>query len=84
MAGAISSTTQACSNCGYSSCFDFHLPDWLWQNVVPNGLWSGVVCLCCFDSFAKQRGIQYAEYLHVLYFSGQQASFEFRVANAAS
>ena len=79
-----SNNYQTCSVCGYPDCFNFHLPDWLWQSVVPKPLWEKVVCLCCFDHFAKLKKIDYAQYLNALYFAGQQATFEFRVVNASS
>jgi len=73
---------QTCKVCDRMDCFNFHLPDWLWQRVVPKRLWNRVVCLCCFDEFAAKKKIEYAQHLRSLYFAGQQAMFEFHVAKA--
>ena len=74
---------QTCNVCGRKDCFNFHLPDWLWRSVLPEWLWQKVVCLCCFDEFAKVKNIDYAQYLDVLYFAGQQASLTLHVASAS-
>ena len=74
---------QTCIVCGRKDCFDFHLPDWLWKSVLPQRHWEKVVCLCCFDEFAKMKSTDYAEYLDELYFAGQQVSFKFHVVSAS-
>jgi hypothetical protein len=73
---------QTCKSCGRVACFNFHLPDWLWQKVLPKRLWNRVVCLCCFDSFARKKHVDYSRHLESLYFAGSQAMFEFRVTKA--
>jgi hypothetical protein len=49
----------------------------VWQSAVPARLQNHVVCLPCFDDFAKARGIEYASTLRALYFAGRQATFIF-------
>ena len=74
---------QTCSVCGRKDCFNFHLPDPLWRSVLPERLWEKVVCLCCFDEFAKAEDVDYGQYLDVIHFAGQQASLTFHVASAS-
>ena len=73
---------QSCKVCGRADCFNFHMPDWLWQKVVPERYQNTVVCLCCFDRFAAKKDVDYADYLKRLYFAGQEVCLEFRVASA--
>ena len=68
---------QACKACGRRDKTDFHVPDEVWERVVPERLRDRVVCLACFDGFAKERGVEYAPYLSLLYFAGEQASLAF-------
>jgi hypothetical protein len=71
---------QTCKVCMTADHFDFGVPDEVWGLVVPSEFRSRVVCLPCFDRFARERGISYASALHHLYFVGDQAIFEFKVA----
>jgi hypothetical protein len=71
---------QTCKACGWPDKFDFHLPDEVW--VVPPELVNRVVCLFCFDEFARQRGISYAKHIDRLYFAGDRGSFTFVVEHA--
>ena len=68
--------------CRRKDCFDFNVPDSIWQKIVPESLRNKVICLCCFDELAKGKKVDYAKYLRKLYFAGQQASFEFKVVAA--
>lgn len=71
---------QRCKVCGKRDCFNFHVPDEMWARVVPIQFQNRVVCLGCFDSFASNRGIQYAEALDPeVNFSGDIGSFTLRV-----
>ena len=75
---------QTCKVCGRPDKFDFTVPDRVWRDVVPLRFRKLVVCLFCFDGFARQRNIDYADYLRTLYFAGDKASFEFRVVKASN
>ena len=75
---------QTCKVCRRADCFDFNMPDWLWEKVVPERYRNTVVCLCCFDRFAAERKIDYTAYLKRLYFAGQKALLEFRVAEGTA
>lgn len=70
--------------CGQPDKFDFNVPDEIWHAVVPTALQTRVVCLYCFDEFAREKNIDYAKSLNILYFAGRRASFEFRVASGVS
>ena len=74
---------QTCKVCGKPDGFDFHVPDEVWERVVPSGFKNRVVCLLCFDRFADEAGIEYKEHIHTLYFAGNAASFEFKVERRA-
>jgi hypothetical protein len=73
---------QTCKACGLPDRFDFNVPDDLWHAVVPLPLRNRVVCLTCFDKFARERDVDYANAIHNLYFAGDQASFVFQVVSA--
>ena len=70
---------QQCKVCGRVDKFDFYVPYELWTKVVPIIYTNKVVCLSCFDDFAKKKGIKYADALQRVYFTGHQASFELLV-----
>jgi len=72
-------TQRRCKVCGRYDKFDFHLPDEIWRAAVPEEFVNRVVCLSCFDEFARQKGVDYAPYLHTLYFAGDRAAFTFSV-----
>ena len=75
---------QTCKVCRMADHFDFHVPDEVWAAVVPERFRAGVVCLTCFDDFAAEKGVIYADCLRTLYFAGDRAAFEFRVVAAAN
>lgn len=68
---------QSCKVCLRPDKFDFHVPDDIWERVVPPEYRDRVVCLYCFDEFAAARGIKYAASLRRLYFAGRGAVFVF-------
>jgi hypothetical protein len=41
-----------------------------------------VLCLACFDDFARRRQVDYASCLRTLYFAGDRAVFRFRTVSA--
>jgi hypothetical protein len=75
---------QVCNACAREDGFDFHVPDAIWERVVPRELRDKIVCLCCFDRFAAEQQVDYSRYVKLLFFAGDQACFEFRVVRAAA
>ena len=64
---------QRCKVCWNADGFDFHVPDDIWEAVLPKLLRNRVVCLSCFDRFAYERNINYVDHLAVdLHFAGRQ------------
>ena len=75
---------QKCGVCKCQDKFNFHVPDKLWRQVVPKEYWSKVVCLQCFDEFARTKEINYAQSIETLYFAGNQATFKFQTVSSQS
>ena len=75
---------QKCSVCQCVDKFNFYVPDEIWQDIVPRQYQNKVVCLPCFDEFARQKNVDYSESIEVLYFAGNQASFKFQTISAQS
>lgn len=73
---------QSCKACGRPDYFNFWVPDAIWAAVVPARLARKVVCLGCFDGFAREQGVPYAKHLSTLYFAGDRATFVFAVTTA--
>lgn len=69
---------QTCKVCKRKDKFDFHVPDEIWEAIVPPIFRGLVVCLECFDAFAADKNIDYARHLKVLYFTGDKAAIEFK------
>jgi len=68
---------QTCKACGRKDKFDFTVPPDIWLTVVPVHLSGLVVCLACFDEFAKRKGVDYGPHIHTLYFAGDAANLIF-------
>ena len=75
---------QTCRVCKCKDKFNFHVADEIWQTVVPIQFQNRVVCLSCFDEFARERKIDYSDSFQVLYFAGDQATFKFQMVSAQS
>lgn len=75
---------QTCKVCKRPDKFDFDLPDDVWAEVVPHAYRNRVVCLACFDEFAREAGVEYAAHLRALYFAGDRAAFAFNVVSWAN
>lgn len=73
---------QRCKACWNADGFDFFVPEEVWAAVVPAALYDHVVCLRCFDRFARERGIDYSRHLNAIYFAGDQVALELRVISA--
>jgi hypothetical protein len=77
-----SSQRQTCKACGLPDKLCFHLPDEIWCSIVPQKLQNRVVCLGCFDDFARSKDVNYATSLRVIYFAGDKAVFRLEVTEA--
>ena len=70
---------QTCKVCRYKDKFNFHVPDSVWNQIVPENFRNSVVCLGCFDDFAVNKNIPYAANLDHLYFAGDAANLVWRL-----
>lgn len=68
---------QRCKACDRADKFNFYVPDEVWSAVVPEPLQGRVICLGCFDGFAKERAVPYATALQEVWFAGEAATFRF-------
>lgn len=73
---------QTCRACHCVDKFNFHVPNSLWEQVVPENLRNSVVCLDCFDGFAAEKELQYTHVLDTVYFAGEKAQIELRVVDS--
>ena len=73
---------QRCRVCKCQDKFNFYVPDGIWREVVPHEYQDTVVCLSCFDEFARERNVDYSDVIELLYFAGSQASFKFQTVSA--
>ena len=74
---------QTCKVCGIADRFNFNVPDDVWSAIVPPEYRDRVVCLCCFDDFAVDRGVSYAAAVVELCFAGRKAALVLRPTAAA-
>jgi hypothetical protein len=75
---------QRCAVCKCNDKFNFAVPNELWRKIVPEEYQNRVVCLQCFDEFARKRNIDYSNALETLYFAGSKAAFKFQTVLAQS
>ena len=75
---------QVCKACGRVDIIHYHVPDWLWEYIVPEELRGLVVCLRCFDAFAARKRIDYADHLANIGFAGMRESFGLRVQSVCT
>jgi hypothetical protein len=75
---------QRCRVCKCEDKFNFYVVDEVWREVVPAEYQNKVVCLPCFDEFARKQNVDYSESIEVLYFAGRQASFKFQTVSSQS
>jgi len=73
---------QKCRVCGCQEKFNFHVTDEIWENAVPEEYRNQVICLSCFDNFARERNISYSEEITDLLFAGDKAAVEFEPKSA--
>ncbi len=69
---------QRCKVCGCRDKFDFHVPDHIWENIIPEKYQNKVVCLACFDDFASKRKVDYSTSIQMLYFAGNNIAIKFK------
>lgn len=74
---------QTCRVCGHVDKFNFDVPDDVWAAVVPVDYRFKVVCLACFDTFARKHSVDYAASLRAVCFAGDAAAFEFQAVARA-
>jgi len=70
---------QTCKVCGRRDKFNFSVPDEIWKEIVPPEYQNKVVCLSCFDDFAKEKNVDYSNSIDILLFVGDKVVFTFRV-----
>ena len=70
---------QRCKVCGSRDKFDFHVTEEIWNKVVPLQYQNRVVCLSCFDDFAKEKSIQYKDALDELCFAGDMENLNLKI-----
>jgi hypothetical protein len=75
---------QRCRVCKCEDKFNFYVRDEVWREIVPPEYQNKVVCLPCFDEFARKQNVDYSQSIRVLYFAGRQASFKFQTVSAQS
>jgi hypothetical protein len=68
---------QKCSVCRCEEKFNFHVPDEVWKNAVPDEFQNRVVCLACFDEFARRNNVDYSNSINELFFAGDKATVKF-------
>ena len=73
---------QVCKVCGRVDVVHYQVPNELWVDVVPEELRGLVVCLRCFDAFAAQKRIDYADQLMDIGFAGMRESFGLRMVSS--
>jgi len=71
-----------CKACGRITHFNFHVPDNIWELVVPKIHQNYVVCLECFDRYAKEVNVDYSNCIEDLYFAGDRAIYIFRTVSS--
>lgn len=70
---------QRCKVCGNADKFNYHVPDELWQIIVPAKYQNRVICLACFDEFAEKKKVDYTTSIGVIYFAGNDNSIKLRI-----
>jgi len=73
---------QRCKVCGCADKFDFQIKTETRKQVLPKEYHNRVVCLSCFDDFAKKKEIDYSTSLEALYFAGDKNGFDFKVVKS--
>ena len=81
--GISSGLTLPCALCGRSVVWDYHIPDGMWQSVVPQQHRRGVICLECLANLPGVTGAMLAGALEFVQFTGMSGlTVVFRAAAA--
>ena len=62
--------TLSCSLCGNVPHFDYRVDDKFWNKIVHKSISLGVVCLSCLDKLATDVGLDVADHIEELQFTG--------------
>lgn len=62
--------TLGCQRCGIIPKFDYRISDEIWRKLVPENEQLGVICLPCLDNIAAATGIDFADALEEVQFTG--------------
>jgi hypothetical protein len=73
---------QKCAVCDCQEKFNFHVPDEIWKKVVSIKYRNRVICLSCFDSFAREKDVDYADSINDLLFAGEKAAVKFETKSS--
>lgn len=73
---------QKCAVCGCQEKFNFHVPDAIWEKAVPRKYRNRVICLSCFDDFARENDVDYSDSINDLLFAGEKAAVEFETKSS--
>ena len=74
---------QICKVCNHRDKFNFTVPDYIWNMVVPKEYQNRVVCLSCFDDFAYKKNINIKNSLiGKLYFVGDMTTYTFNILSS--
>src|SRR5262245_42926335 len=73
---------QKCSVCGCQEKFNVHVPDEIWEKAVPQNYRNRVVCLSCFDNFAREKDVDYSDSIRDLLFAGEKAAVRFEIKSS--
>lgn len=68
--GISNGLTLSCSVCHKQVFFDYLVDDKFWQEVVPKEYRLNVVCLPCLDKLATENGLDVADHLGSIQFTG--------------
>ena len=69
-AGVSDGLTLACAICGNIPKFDYKVKDVFWREVVDKKDRTDVICLPCLDKLAVEKGLDMAQYLEDVQYTG--------------
>lgn len=68
-----------CSVCHDTPKFDYIVEDGIWNKLIPKPWRTGVVCLGCLDLLGYKQGINVADHLLFVQFTGIEKTVVLRV-----
>jgi len=69
--------TLPCALCGHIPHFDYRVDDKFWNCIVHESIGLGVVCLSCLDKLATAAGLDVADHIEDLQFTGMGKTIVF-------